>query len=92
MQSLLEAPVHLTRPTRLAYAAAVLLRVVTARGWCAETAARDLRARLRDDRNLLRLLQARVSRAMLERPTATDVRAHATLELALAGVALESVR
>ena len=86
MQSLLEAPVHLTRPTRLAYAAAVLLRVVTARGWCAESAARDLRARLRDDRTLLRLLQARVSRAMLERPTATDARAHATLELALAGV------
>jgi hypothetical protein len=86
MQVLAETPLRPARPTRLAYAAAVLFRVVTARGWRAETAARDLRARLHDDRTVLRLLQARVSRAMLVRPTETDERAHATLALALAGL------
>jgi hypothetical protein len=60
--------------------------VVAVRGWRAETAAQDLRARLQDDQTLLRLLNARVSRAMLARPTQTDARAHATLELALAGI------
>lgn len=80
------APVRTARQTRLAYAAAVLLRVVEASGGRAEIAARDLRAHLHDDRTLLRLLNARVSRAMLVRPTNTDVRAHATLELALAGL------
>ena len=34
---------------------------------------------------LLRVLHARVARAMLERPTAADARALATLEHALAG-------
>lgn len=80
------------RPTRLAYAAAVLLRVVASRGWCAESAARELRSRLDDDRDLLRLLNARVSRAMLSRPTRTDDRAHATLQLALAGIPQERGR
>jgi hypothetical protein len=75
--------------TRLAYAAAVLLRVVRSRGWSAESAARELRSRLDDDRDLLRLLNARVSRAMLSRPTRTDARAHVTLELALAGIPQE---
>lgn len=87
MRTLVEASLHSTRPTRLAHAAAVLLQVVKARGWRAETAAQDLRARLDDDRALLRLLNARVSRAMLVRATETDVRAHATLALALAGAA-----
>jgi hypothetical protein len=75
--------------TRLAYAAAVLLRVVRSRGWCAESAAHELRSRLDDDRDLIRLLNARVSRAMLSRPTRTDARAHATLQLALAGIPQE---
>ncbi|MGN6576954.1 MAG: hypothetical protein ACTHKG_14835 [Nocardioides sp.] len=78
------------RQTRLAYAAAVLLRVVRSRGWCPENAAQELRSRLDDDRDLLRLLNARVSRVMLTRPTRTDARAHATLELALAGIPQES--
>jgi hypothetical protein len=86
MEILVDARVRPARPTRLAYAAAVLLRVVTVRGWRAETAASDLRTRLHDDRTLLRLLQAKVSRAMLVRPTETDERAHATLTLALAGI------
>jgi hypothetical protein len=77
------------RQTRLAYAAAVLLQVVRSRGWCPENAARELRSRLGDDRDLLRLLNARVSRAMLARPTRTDARAHATLQLALAGIPQE---
>jgi hypothetical protein len=79
---------HLTLPprqTRLAYAAAVLLQVVRPRGWCPENAARELRSRLDDDRDLLRLLNARVSRAMLARRTSTDTRAHATRERAGAG-------
>jgi hypothetical protein len=82
--------VRLPRQTRLAYAAAVLLQVVRSRGWCPENAARELRSRLDDDRDLIRLLNARVSRAMLVRPTRTDARAHATLELALSGILQES--
>jgi hypothetical protein len=60
--------------------------VVRARGWHAEAAARDLRLRLHDDHDLLRLLNARVSRAMLVRPTETDARAHETLAVALGGI------
>ena len=86
MALLVESTVRHTREPRLAYAAAVLLRVVTARGWRAESAAHDLRARLHDDRTVLRILQAKVARAMLARPTATDQRAHETLALALAGI------
>jgi len=78
--------------TRLAYAAAVLLKEVGVRGWCAEQAAQELRSRLDDDRTLLRLLNARVSRAMLARPTRTDARAHATLQVALAGIPQERDR
>jgi hypothetical protein len=86
MSFLMERTARPARPTRLAYAAAVLAREVTERGWRAETAAHDLRAKLHDDRPLLRLLQARVARAMLTRPTEIDERAHATLTLALAGI------
>jgi hypothetical protein len=61
----------------------VLLRGVTdRRGWDPDRAADDLRAGLGDDR-LLRLVRARVTRAMLERPTPTDVRALDTLDRAL---------
>lgn len=70
-------------PTRLDQAALVLTRVVMVRGWCPEEAARQLRARLDDDRLLLHLLRARVASAMLHRPTGTDERAFATLECAL---------
>lgn len=86
MSLLMERTARPARPTRLAYAAAVLAREVTERGWRAETAAHDLRAKLHDDRPLLRLLQAKVARAMLTRPTEIDERAHATLALALAGI------
>lgn len=69
--------------SRLDHAAVVLLRLVTdAPDWDAERAARELRARFGDDR-VLHLLRARVSHAMLDRPTPTDVRALATLDRAL---------
>jgi len=54
-------------------------------GWRAEPAGRALRALVRGDTQLLRVLHARVARAMLDRPTAADARALATLEQALAG-------
>lgn len=66
-------------------AAATLLHLVMAEGWSAEPAGRALRALVRGDAQLLRILHARVARAMLDRPTAADARALATLEHALAG-------
>ena len=74
---------HSRRP--LDRAAAALLRLVMADGWRAEPAGRALRALVRGDVRLLRLLHARVARAMLDRPTPSDARALATLEQALAG-------
>lgn len=62
-----------------------LLRLVMADGWRAEPAGRALRALVRGDAQLLRLLHARVARAMLVRATAVDARALATVEQALAG-------
>lgn len=62
----------------------VLLRLVMADGWRVEPAGRAMRALVHGDRQLLRLLHARVARAMLDRPTAVDARALATLEQALA--------
>jgi hypothetical protein len=53
-------------------------------GWRPETAARELLVRVRGDRRVLRLLRARVSRAMLERPTRITERATITLDHALA--------
>lgn len=64
--------------------AAALLRLVMADGWRVEPAGRAMRALAGGDTQLLRVLHARVARAMLERPTAVDVRALATLEQALA--------
>lgn len=66
-------------------AAAALLRLVMADGWRPEPAGRALRALVRGDVRVLRLLHARVARAMLDRPTPSDARALATLEQALAG-------
>ena len=62
----------------------VLLRLVLADGWRVEPAGRAMRALVHGDRQLLRLLHAHVARAMLDRPTAVDARALATLEQALA--------
>lgn len=61
----------------------VLLRLVMADGWRVEPAGRAMRALVHGDLRLLRLLHARVARAMLDRPTAVDARALATLEQAL---------
>jgi hypothetical protein len=69
----------------LHHAAAALLRLVMADGWRPEPAGRALRALVRGDVQVLRLLRARVARAMLDRPTPSDARALATLEQALAG-------
>ncbi len=66
-------------------AAAAMMRLVMADGWRPEPAGRALRALVRGDARVLRLLHARVARAMLERPTAADARALATLEQALTG-------
>lgn len=52
-------------------------------GWRPEPAGRALRALVHGDTRLLRLLHARVARTMLDRPTAADARALATLEWAL---------
>jgi hypothetical protein len=71
------------RGNRLDHATAALLHLVMSPGWTPEQAAQRLRRRVHDDRLLLRLLFARVSRAMLDRPTAIDARAHATLTHAL---------
>ena len=64
-------------------AAAALLRLVMAEGWRVEPAGRAMRALAGGDPQLLRLLHARVARAMLDRPTAADARALATLAQAL---------
>ena len=63
----------------------MLLHLVMAEGWRAEPAGRALRALVRADTYVLRLLHARVARAMLDRPTAAGGRALATLEHALSG-------
>ena len=77
-----------TRPPALAHAralaaAAELVHLVMADGWEPETAAARLRSHLRGDRRLLRHLQARAARALLQHPTPAAVRAAATTTLAL---------
>lgn len=74
---------HRPGSNRLDQATAALLHLVMTPGWTPEQAARRLRRRVHDDRLLLRLLFARVSRAMVDRPTAIDARAHQTLVHAL---------
>jgi hypothetical protein len=80
--------VHPFRPrtrhdTPLDNASRVLLRSVMTDSWQPEEAARDLLRRLEGDSLMLRLLRARVSRALLTRPTRIAARAAATLDLAL---------
>jgi hypothetical protein len=53
-------------------------------GWRPEDAARELLEAVRQDLRLLRLVRARIARAMLERPTGITERANLTLGLALA--------
>jgi hypothetical protein len=72
-----------SRRSQLDLAAVTLLRLVSVRDWGPERAALDLRAALHDDRALLHLLRARVALAMMDRPTHTDERAFATLDLAI---------
>lgn len=77
-------PSHALSRRPLARAASGLMRLVMAEGWRAEPAGSAMRALVRGDTRLLRLLHARVARAMLDRPTAADARALATLDEALA--------
>lgn len=68
---------------RADHAALVLLREVRAESWQAEDAARELLVRLGHDRLLLQLLRARVARRLLGRHSRYDLRASATLAVAL---------
>lgn len=56
-------------------------------GWSQEGAAQRMLAAVSGDPTVLRVLKARVARALLARPTHMDLRAAAVLELALAGLA-----
>jgi hypothetical protein len=69
--------------TRVDHAFLTLLRAVMAEGWRPDKAARDLLESVHDDRRLLQLLRARISRAMLDRPTRITERATLTLDHAL---------
>lgn len=72
---------------RVDHASIALLRAVMADSWRPEKAARDLLTRVRGDRRVLRLMRAKLSRAMLERPTRITERAVLTLDHALAAPA-----
>jgi hypothetical protein len=87
--------VHMAHPrprtrTRADHAFVALLRAVMAEGWRPDEAARELLETVRQDRRLLRLVRARISRAMLERPTGITERATLTLELALSTAVVEN--
>jgi hypothetical protein len=69
--------------TRADHAFVALLRAVMVEGWRPEEAARELLEAVRQDLRLLRLVRARISRAMLERPTGITERATLTLDVAL---------
>lgn len=70
--------------SRADHACALLLKVAMADDWQPETAARALLDEIHEDPRLLRILRARVSRAMLLRPTQIANRAAATLDCAVA--------
>lgn len=75
---------HRPRPrSRLDQASLVLLQAVRVDDWRADAAGRQLLVRVHGDRRVLELLRARVARAMLTRPTRTDLRASATLASAM---------
>ncbi len=76
--------------TRVDHASIALLRAVMADGWRPEKAARELLVRVHGDRRVLRLLRARVSRALLQRPTRIQEKAAATLDYALSTSAVLS--
>lgn len=69
--------------SRIDRASVALLRVVMADEWDADSAAHDLLSRIHGDRGLIRVLRARVARAMLAHPTDLDRRALETLDRAL---------
>jgi len=60
-----------------------LLRAVMADSWRADQAADELLLRTRADSRLLRLVRARLSRSMLDRPTRIHQRAAVTVDKAL---------
>lgn len=60
-----------------------LLRTVMADSWRADQAADQLLLRTRADSRLLRLVRARLSRSMLDRPTRIHQRATVTVDKAL---------
>lgn len=68
---------------RVDQASVALWRSVMADDWAPEEAARGLLLQVRQDRRILRLLKARVSRVLLERSTRIAERAALTLDLAL---------
>ena len=78
--------------TRLDHASIALLRAVMADGWRPERAARELLVRVNGDRRLLRLMRAKLSRAMLDRPTLITERAATTIDHALAAPVENGVR
>jgi hypothetical protein len=60
-----------------------LVRTVMADGWRPDTAADELLLRTQADSRLLRLVRARLSRSMVDRPTRLQLRASATVDNAL---------
>lgn len=74
----------------LDHASRALLRSVMAEGWQPDEAAKSLLEQVHDDGRLIRLLRARVSRALLDRPTQIAARAAATLDAALSALVVES--
>lgn len=88
MSSVAVAPFRPRRhDTPLDNASRALLRSVMADGWQPEEAARELIRRLHGDILMLKLLRARVSRALLDRPTQIATRASATLDHAASEMA-----
>jgi hypothetical protein len=69
--------------TRVDHASVTLFRLVMADGWRPEQAARELLSAVHGDRRVLALVRAKLSRAVLERPTRLTERATRTVEQAL---------
>jgi len=80
------AAVFYARPrgrSRVDQALITLLRTVMADGWRPDQAADELLLRTGADSRLLRLVRARLSRSMLDRPTRIYRRAAVTIDKAL---------
>jgi hypothetical protein len=69
--------------SRVGHASIALLRSAMADDWRPEKAARQLLATVDGDRRVLALVRAKLSRAVLERPTRITERATLTLDHAL---------